>query len=84
MFMERPSPLLVLDEVDAPLDEANVIRFLNLIKEMAKQTQVLAVTHNKQSMAVCDNLIGVTMEQPGASRVVTVTLEQAYQHAVNE
>lgn len=83
MFLVRPSPICVLDEVDAPLDEANVIRFLSLIKEMSTKTQFLLITHNKQTMSVCDQLVGVTMEQPGASKIVTVSLEEAYSHAVN-
>ncbi|RMG43745.1 MAG: hypothetical protein D6719_03145 [Candidatus Dadabacteria bacterium] len=78
MFMERPSPLCVLDEVDAPLDDANLVRFLTLIQEMSKSTQFIIVTHNKQTMAVADRLVGVTMEQPGASRVITVSLQEAY------
>ncbi|MDZ4785363.1 MAG: hypothetical protein SGJ02_04720 [bacterium] len=83
MFLERPSPICVLDEVDAPLDEANVVRFLSLIKEMSTQTQFLLITHNKQTMSVCDQLVGVTMEQPGASKIVTVSLDEAFTHAVN-
>ncbi len=83
MFLERPSPICVLDEVDAPLDEANVVRFLSFVKEMSTKTQFLLITHNKQTMSVCDHLVGVTMEQPGASKIVTVSLEEAYSHAVN-
>ncbi len=81
MFLERPSPICVLDEVDAPLDEANVVRFLSLIKEMSSTTQFVLITHNKQTMSVCDQLVGVTMEQPGASKIVTVSLQEAYAHA---
>lgn len=80
MFMERPSPLCVLDEVDAPLDEANLVRFLSLLKDMSNQTQFVVVTHNKQTMTVSDQLIGVTMQQPGASTVVTVSLQEAFRH----
>ncbi len=78
MFMEKPSPLCVLDEVDAPLDEANLVRFLTLIKEMSNKTQFLVITHNKNSMAVADNLVGVTMQEPGASKVIGVSLQEAY------
>lgn len=78
MFLERPSPLCVLDEVDAPLDEANLQRFLGFLKEMSKKTQFLMITHNKASMSVCDKLVGVTMEQPGASKTLTVSLQDAY------
>ncbi len=77
MFMVRPSPLCVLDEVDAPLDEANVHRFVSFIKEMSSRTQFLMVTHNKQSMAAADTLVGVTMPQPGASKVLLVSLQEA-------
>ena len=80
MFACRPSPLCVLDEVDAPLDDANLVRFLALIKEMSAKTQFILITHNKQSMAMADNLVGVTMPQPGASKIVTVSLQEAYAH----
>lgn len=78
MFLERPSPLCVLDEVDAPLDEANLVRFLTLVKEMSARTQFIMITHNKSSMSVADNLVGVTMQEPGASRIITVSLQEAY------
>lgn len=78
MFMERPSPLCVLDEVDAPLDDANLVRFLGLVKEMSTRTQFMIVTHNKQTMATADRLVGVTMQEPGASKVITVSLQEAY------
>ena len=81
MFMVRPSPICVLDEVDAPLDEANVHRFVAFIKEMSARTQFLMITHNKASMAAADTLVGVTMPQPGASKVLTVSLKDAEQHA---
>jgi chromosome segregation protein len=77
MFQHRPSPLCILDEVDAPLDEANLLRFLEVIKEMGASTQFIMITHNKQSMAMADKLVGVTMEQPGASKMISVTLEEA-------
>ncbi|NMC63957.1 MAG: AAA family ATPase [SAR324 cluster bacterium] len=78
MFLERPSPLCVLDEVDAPLDDANLIRFVSLVKEMSAKTQFIMITHNKQSMAVADRLVGVTMEEPGSSKVISVSLQEAY------
>ncbi len=80
MFLVRPSPLCILDEVDAPLDEANLVRFVEMIKEMSARTQFLVITHNKQTMALADRLIGVTMQQPGASKVITVSLQEAYSH----
>ena len=78
MFLVRPSPLCILDEVDAPLDEANLARFLGIIKEMSSQTQFMMITHNKQSMAVADRLVGVTMEQPGATKILSVSLQEAF------
>jgi chromosome segregation ATPase len=77
MFMVRPSPICVLDEVDAPLDEANVQRFVTFIKEMSARTQFLMITHNKASMAAADTLVGVTMPTPGASKILTVSLQEA-------
>jgi chromosome segregation protein len=77
MFMVRPSPVCVLDEVDAPLDEANVQRFVAFIKEMSARTQFLMITHNKASMAAADTLVGVTMPTPGASKILTVSLQEA-------
>jgi chromosome segregation protein len=78
MFLESPSPLCILDEVDAPLDEANLLRFLSLIRDLSVKTQFIMITHNKQSMASADNLVGVTMEQPGASKMIAVSLKEAY------
>jgi chromosome segregation protein len=80
MFLERPSPLCVLDEVDAPLDEANLQRFLKVIREMSASTQFLMITHNKASMAAADTLVGVTMPTPGASKLITVSLQEAVVH----
>jgi chromosome segregation protein len=77
MFMVRPSPICVLDEVDAPLDEANVQRFVSFIQEMSSRTQFLVITHNKQTMAAADTLVGVTMPTPGASKILTVSLQEA-------
>lgn len=77
MFMVRPSPICVLDEVDAPLDEANVQRFVAFIKEMSARTQFLMITHNKASMAAADTLVGVTMLTPGASKILSVSLQEA-------
>lgn len=81
IFLERPSPLCVLDEVDAPLDEANLHRFLTLIKELSSKTQFLMITHNKSSMTQADVLVGVTMEEPGASKMISVSLREALSQA---
>jgi chromosome segregation protein len=74
IFKFRPSPFCLLDEVDAPLDEANVIRFNDLLKSMAGQTQFVMITHNRRSMEAADVLYGITMEEPGVSRTMSVVL----------
>ncbi|MBN1298045.1 AAA family ATPase, partial [bacterium] len=73
-FRYRPSPLLFLDEVDAPLDDANVERFTEFLKELAEVTQVVMVTHNATTMEAADVLYGITMEEPGISRLVSARL----------
>lgn len=77
IFLVKPSPFCLLDEVDAPLDDANVFRFNDLVKEMAKRSQLIVVTHNKHTMKVNNTLYGVTMEERGVSKMVSVSLEQA-------
>ena len=77
IFLVKPSPFCLLDEVDAPLDDANVSRFNDLVKEMAKRSQIIIVTHNKYTMAVNKKLYGVTMEERGVSKMVSVSLEDA-------
>ncbi len=72
LFKIRPSPLCVLDEVDAPLDEANVDRFLKVLRTFLESTQFLIVTHNRKTIAMGDFLYGVTMEEPGVSKLVSV------------
>ncbi len=74
LFTYRPSQFCVLDEVDAPLDDANVIRFTNLIREMSEQTQLILITHNKRTMEIADSIYGVTMAEPGVSQVVSAKL----------
>lgn len=75
-FMVKPSPFCVLDEVDAPWDPANVARFLNLLKEFAKKTQFLIVTHNPRTMEIADILYGVTMEEAGISKILSAKLKK--------
>jgi len=75
LFRIRPAPFCVLDEVDAPLDDANVERFCRLLREMSSDTQFLLITHNRRTMAHADVLYGVTMEEPGVSRIVSVRME---------
>lgn len=72
IFLTRPSPFCLLDEVDAPLDDANLVRFNEMLRTLSENTQFLVITHNKRSMEAADSLYGVTMEEPGASRVVSV------------
>jgi chromosome segregation protein len=74
IFFFRPSPFCVLDEVDAPLDDANIHRFLRVLRELTSQTQFLVITHNRKTMEAADALYGVTMEEPGLSKVVSVNL----------
>lgn len=82
IFLVKPSPFCLLDEVDAPLDDANVFRFNDLVKEMAKRSQIIIVTHNKNTMAVNNKLYGVTMQEKGVSKMVSVDLEGEAQERV--
>ncbi|HEX8127831.1 MAG TPA: chromosome segregation protein SMC [Pyrinomonadaceae bacterium] len=75
IFRYRPSPFCLLDEVDAPLDEANIGRFTAKIAEMATNTQFIVITHNKRTMEIARALYGVTMEEPGVSKLVSVRFE---------
>jgi chromosome segregation protein len=75
-FLVKPSPFCMLDEVDAPLDEANITRFTRLIREMSSRSQFIVITHNKRTMEMADALYGITMEEPGCSRVVSVKLRE--------
>ncbi|MFO0573088.1 MAG: chromosome segregation protein SMC [Polyangia bacterium] len=74
IFLIKPSPFCLLDEVDAPLDEANVGRFNELVRSMIDRSQFIIITHNKRTMQIVDTLYGVTMEEPGVSKVVSVNL----------
>ena len=77
IFQLNPSPFCMLDEVDAPLDDANVGRYANLVKEMSKSVQFIFITHNKITMEMANQLLGVTMHEPGVSRIVAVDIEEA-------
>jgi chromosome segregation protein len=77
LFLIRPTPFCLLDEVDAPLDEANIGRFNQLIRDMATASQFVLITHNRRTMQVADTLYGITMEQAGISKVVSVRLREA-------
>jgi chromosome segregation protein len=74
IFLVKPSPFCVLDEVDAPLDEANVGRFNQVVREMTDRSQFILITHNRRTMEIADRLCGITMEEPGVSRLVQVNL----------
>ncbi|CAB1216791.1 chromosome segregation protein SMC [Acinetobacter bouvetii] len=82
IFRLNPAPFCVLDEVDAPLDDANVGRFCNLVKELSEQVQFIYITHNKVAMTMATDLLGVTMPEPGTSKLVTVDLEQAKEYGL--
>jgi len=77
IFKLNPSPVCLLDEVDAPLDDSNVQRFAQLISEMSETVQFIVITHNKITMEMADHLMGVTMNEPGVSRLVSVDVEEA-------
>ena len=82
IFRLNPAPFCVLDEVDAPLDDANVGRFCNLVKELSEQVQFIYITHNKVAMTMATDLLGVTMPEPGTSKLVTVNLEEAREYGL--
>ena len=75
IYLVKPSPFCILDEVDAPLDDANIDRFVAMVKEFSQRTQFIVITHNKKTMEAADCLYGVTMQRPGVSTVVSVELE---------
>ena len=81
-FHLRPSPFCMLDEVDAPLDDANVGRFAKMVEEMSSQVQFIFITHNKVTMELSQQLMGVTMQEPGVSRLVSVDVDEAVELAV--
>jgi chromosome segregation protein len=74
IFLIKPSPFCILDEVDAPLDEANVGRYNDMVREMTDRSQFIVITHNKRTMEIADTLFGITMEEPGCSKLVNVNL----------
>jgi chromosome segregation protein len=77
IFQLNPAPFCMLDEVDAPLDDSNTIKFCNLVKEMSDKTQFIVVSHNKITMEMADQLAGITMQEQGVSRLVAVDIEEA-------
>ncbi len=81
IFLIKPTPFCLLDEVDAPLDDANVGRYNELVKEMSKSSQFILITHNKRTMEMVDTLYDVTMEEPGVSKLVSVRLSERTREA---
>ncbi|MEZ4390930.1 MAG: chromosome segregation protein SMC [Polyangiales bacterium] len=76
LFMHRPSPFCLLDEIEAALDEANVIRLIELVRDLTDRSQFIMITHNKRTMSMADVLFGVTMQEPGVSKVVSVKVRR--------
>jgi chromosome segregation protein len=74
MFKYKPSPFCLLDEIDAPLDDANIGRFVEMLRSMQEHTQFIVITHNRKTMEIADRLYGVTMEEPGVSKLISVQL----------
>jgi chromosome segregation protein len=83
IFQLNPAPFCMLDEVDAPLDDANVARYARMVKEMSDKVQFIFITHNKISMELAEQLMGVTMHEPGVSRLVSVDVEEAAELAAS-
>ena len=82
IFELNPAPFCLLDEVDAPLDDSNVVRFRQLILKMSERIQFVFVTHNKVTMEIAEQLTGITMNEPGVSRMVAVDIDDAVKMAV--
>jgi len=74
LFKYKPSPFCLLDEIDAPLDDANIGRFVEMLRGMQQHTQFILITHNRKTMEIADRLYGVTMEEPGVSKLISVQL----------
>jgi len=82
IYLSKPSPFCLLDEVDAPLDDANIGRFTRLLDEFKSKTQFIVITHNPRTMAASDAVYGVTMQEPGVSSVVSVRLNESNEQTV--
>jgi chromosome segregation protein len=74
MFKYRPSPFCLLDEIDAPLDDANIGRFIEMLRSMMDKTQFIIITHSRKTMEIANKLYGVTMEEPGVSKLISIQL----------
>ena len=84
IFRYQPSPFCVLDEVDAPLDEANIGRLTRLLREMSAETQFIVITHSKKTMESAQSMYGVTMQEAGVSKLVSVKFESSERELVRE
>jgi len=76
MFLYKPSPFCFLDEIDAPLDDANIGRFAKIVQELSQKAQFVIITHNQKTMEAAEYLYGVTMQEPGVSKIVSVKLDK--------
>ncbi len=74
LFLYRPTPFCFLDEIDAPLDDNNIDRFTRIVKTLSADTQFVIISHNQKTMAEADSLYGITMQEPGVSRILSVTM----------
>jgi chromosome segregation protein len=74
IFKYRPSPFCLLDEIDAPLDDANIGRFVDMLRTMQDHTQFILITHNRKTMEIANRLYGVTMEEPGVSKLISIQM----------
>jgi chromosome segregation protein len=83
LFKLNPAPFCMLDEVDAPLDDLNTTRFVNMVESMSPEVQFIFITHNKISMEKSDHLMGITMQEAGVSRVVSVDVSEALELAAS-
>ncbi|MCF8267660.1 MAG: hypothetical protein K9I69_06220, partial [Ignavibacteriales bacterium] len=79
IYLVKPSPFCILDEVGAPLDDANVDRFTNLLDKFSNNTQFIVVTHNKRTMEAAETLYGVTMQEEGVSKIAAVRFSQDFE-----
>ena len=77
LFELNPAPFCILDEVDAPLDDLNTGRFIDLVRSKSDMTQFLVISHSKATLSMADHLLGITMQEPGVSRLVSVNIEEA-------
>jgi chromosome segregation protein len=84
LYLIKPSPFCLLDEIDAPLDEANIDRFAKLLKKIGQNSQIILITHNKLTMQTAETLYGITMEDPGISKIVSVNLTEIEENFEND